>query len=151
MKQTPKEIKIQSMMEPGAITLSGFLGDDDRHFHAIIEEDENTLSKLNYEVEEITQRMEKLMALAGESFQEPIIVDGHYQVEMELVRGKMICPFMHPGTYTKGLIHLTNLKNNISVKWTPLSVHFIKIHHFFEGKGATFRLDPEKLVKALFE
>ncbi len=151
MKQTLKEIKIQSMMEPGVLTLSGFLGIDNRHFHAIIEEDEMALSKLNYTAEAIAERMQELMNLAGESYQESILVDGHFKIEVDYVRGKIICPFGHTGAIAKGLIQLTNLANQITVKWTPLSVHFIQVHHFFEGKGSVFRLEPETLVKALFE
>ena len=138
-------------MEPGNLTLSGFLGTDDRHYHEIIQDDENILEKLGHTPEEIAERMQKLMDLAGDVYEEPITVDGHYQIEIQLVRGRMICPFAHPGAYRKGIIYLTNLKNNLSVKWTPLSVHFIQSHHFFEGEGSVFRLDPETLVKAIFE
>jgi hypothetical protein len=151
MKQTPKELAIQAMMEPGVLSLSGFLGTDDRHFHEIIADDENTLNRLDYEAEQITQRMEKLMELAMDAYQEPMIVEAHFQIEIESLRGKMRCPFIHPGAYDKGIIHLTNLSNNITVKWTPLSIHFIKTHHFFEGKGSPFRIEPELLIKAIFE
>jgi hypothetical protein len=151
MKQSPKEAAVQALMEPGVLSLSGFLGNDDRHYHAIIEEDEKTLNRLNYEVEEITQRMEHLMELGADAFQEPMTVEDHFQIEIQTVRGKMRCPFIHPGSYNKGIISLTNLSNHISVQWTPLSLHFIKVHHFFEGKGSPFRLDPEILIKAIFE
>jgi hypothetical protein len=151
MKQTPQEIKIQSMMEPGALTLSGFLGTDDRHYHAIIEEDENTLTELKRTAEEIAERMQQLMSFVVDTFEQPVIVEDHYQVEFETVRGKLICPFGHPGAYPKGIVVITNLTNHVTAKWTPLNVHFIGSHHFFEGKGATFRLDPETLVKAIFE
>lgn len=151
MKQSPKEIKIQSMMEPGILTISGFLGSDDRHYHAIIEEDETALNNLPYTAEEIADRMQHLMTLVGDSFQDQVIVEDHYQMEIDTVRGKMVCPFGHPGAYAKGIIELTNLSNLLTIRWTPLSLHFIRTHHFFEGKGSPFRLDPELLVKAIFE
>ena len=58
MKQTPLELRITKKMQPGVITLNGFLGNDDRHFHEIIADDEKTLEKLGYTAEQVAERMQ---------------------------------------------------------------------------------------------
>lgn len=151
MKLTPKEQKIMSRMQPGVLTLSGFLGYDDRHLHQIIEDDDKILMDLSITAEEIANRMQYFTDRTFESYSQPQIIDDHYQVETDVVRGKLPCPFMHPGVYRKAITILKNLNNNLEVRWTSLSIHTIREHSFFEGKGSPFRLDPEVLYRALFE
>jgi hypothetical protein len=150
MKQTPQEIKITARLQPGAITLNGFLGNDDRHFHEIISEDEHILDRLGKTAEEITERLEYFTKASFESFSGPVTIDGIYEVETEVTRGKLPCPFSHPGIYRKTITTLTNTKTGITIRWSGLNIHLIKAHHFFEGKGSNFRLEPDILVHNLF-
>ncbi|MBM4398983.1 MAG: hypothetical protein FJ041_01450 [Candidatus Cloacimonetes bacterium] len=150
MKQTPLEDKITARMQPGVITLSGFLGNDDRHYHAIIEEDEKTLSALGKTADEIANRLEYFTDASFNSFMEPVVIDEIYEVETEVTRGKLPCPFNHPGIYRKTVSTLTNLKTGVTLRWSFLNIHLIREHHFFEGKGSTFRLEPDILVKNIF-
>ena len=41
----------------------------------------------------------------------------------------------------------TNLKEKIS--FPGLILHLIREHHFFEGKGTRYRVDPEDVVRIL--
>jgi hypothetical protein len=150
MKQTPLEIKITARMQPGSITLNGFLGDDERHFHEIIEDDEQTLAAHGKTAEEIADRLEYFTGSSFDSFAGPIILDLVFEVETEVTRGKLPCPFSHPGIYRKTITTLTNTKTGITVRWSGLNIHLIRAHHFFEGKGSAFRLDPALLIKAIF-
>lgn len=150
MKETPLEQKIAKRMQPGVITLGGFLGDDPRHYHEIIEDDEKTLESYGKTAEEIADRMQYFTDLSWTSYDTPQLIENVYQVETEVVRGKIPCPFSHPGVYRKAITVFTNTKLGITVQWTSLSLHMIREHHFFEGKGSAFRLDPELLIKALF-
>jgi hypothetical protein len=150
MKQTPKEQKITARMQPGVITLSGFLGSDERHYHEIIEEDEKVLAASNITPEEIAERLAYFTKLSFDSFQGPVLIDDIFEVETEVTRGKLPCPFSHPGIYRKTVTTLTNLKTGVTITWSGLNIHLIGIHHFFEGKGSAFRLEPEILVKNLF-
>lgn len=150
MKESPLEQRIARKMQPGVLTLSGFLGDDPRHYHEIIEDDEKTLSSLGKTPEEIAERMQFFTDSSWESFDLGIVVEEIFEVETEVTRGKLPCPFSHPGGYRKAVTTLTNTKLGITISWSSLNLHMIKEHHFFEGKGSPFRLDPELLVKALF-
>ena len=58
MKQTPQEKKLYENFKPGKITKEGFLGDDTRHVHDIIEEDAHTLAHLEVTTEQIADRLQ---------------------------------------------------------------------------------------------
>ena len=150
MKQTPKEITIQERLKPGVVSLDGFLGNDNRHYHEIIAEDLEKLKALNITKEEIADRLQYFTDLALMNNDEEAIIDDIYQVHYLTERGKMASPFMDRGLVAKGSITLANTLNNLKVCWTPLNISMIRNHGFFEGKGATHRLEPETLVKAIF-
>ena len=150
MKQTPKEITIQERLKPGVVSLDGFLGNDNRHYHEIIAEDLEKLKALNITKEEIADRLQYFTDLALMNNDEEAIIDDIYQVQYLTERGKMASPFMDRGLVAKGSITLVNTLNNLKVCWTPLNISMIRNHSFFEGKGATHRLEPETLVKAIF-
>ena len=137
-------------MQPGVITLSGFLGTDARHYHEIIEADEKTLEALGKTAFELADRLEYFTKASFESFMGPITIDGIYEVETEITRGKLPCPFGHSGIFRKTVTTLTNTTNQITVRWTALNIHLIREHHFFEGTGSTFRLEPDILIKAIY-
>lgn len=150
MKQTPKEERIARRMQPGVLTLNGFLGSDTRHYHEIIADDEKRLAALGKSPEEIAERMQYFTDISWDSFEGGIEVDGKYIVETEVVRGKLPCPFAHAGIYRKAVTILTNKQTGKTLRWSSLNLHLIKEHHFFEGIGSPFRLEPEELVKQLF-
>jgi hypothetical protein len=150
MKQTPEEKKIEAKMQPGVLTLKGFLGNDSRHLNEIIEADEQMLQKIGKTTLEIAERMKYFTDLAFENYDGSVLADNQYEVEYRSVRGKVVCPFPDPGTFQKGFVLFRNIKKNILLKWTPLSIHMIEKHGFFEGKGSENRLDPEMLAEGLF-
>jgi hypothetical protein len=43
-----------------------------------------------------------------------------------------------------------NLRTGKTIRWSLLGIHMIEEHGFFEGRGATFRLDPKELVNVVF-
>jgi len=151
MKQTPQEKKIQKNMQPGVITLSGFLGNDNRHYHDIIDEDRRTLEKLSITPEEIADRLQYFTDLAWDSYDGSIIIDDVYQVEYKSYRGRIPCPFPHAGMYPKGTITLKNLNCGKEICWTPLNIHLIREHCFFEGKGSPHRIEPSEVIQILFK
>ena len=150
MKETLKEAKIRSRMMPGALTITGFLGTDQRPLAEIIAADEQELKKLNRSVEEIAERMKYFSNATFDAYNNTVVIDDTYEVHTESTKGTMTCPYGHGGLYRKYVTTLTNRKNNLTVRWNAIDIHLIEAHHFFEGKGSPFRLELEILVKALF-
>ncbi|HPR17383.1 MAG TPA: hypothetical protein PLD62_03980 [Candidatus Cloacimonadota bacterium] len=150
MKENPQDKKIQQNLQPGELSAEGFLGEDKRSFFAIIEEDESTLEKLELTKEQVADRLQYFTDLAFESFDGALIIDEKYEVRYFSVRGKLICPFGHPGVFRKGQITLQNLQNSHRIVWTPLNIHLIREHGFFEGKNSKHRLEPVFLKETIF-
>ena len=150
MKATAQELKIRQRMQPGVITLGGFLGADTRPLNEIIEDDANALARTGYTARELAERMDYFTKASWDSFQDFALIDGIWQAETEIHRGFLPCPWGHKGIHRKAITNLTNTREGISVCWSSLNIHLIREHGFFEGRGSTFRLEPEVLAKALF-
>lgn len=151
MKITPQELKTTQRMQPGVITLSGFLGSDTRPLNEIVADDAATLARLERSPHEIAKRMESFTKASWDSYLDETLVEDKYLVQTEVYRGRLPCPYGHSGIFRKAITKLTNQSNGLSVVWTSLNIHLIMAHGFFEGRGSVFRLDPQTLVKAIFE
>jgi len=150
MKLTPQQIKIQERMQPGVITITGFLGNDLRMFPEIIEDDRRILENIGISERKLAERMRYFTDKAYSAYDETILIDDNFEVNYHTVRGKILCPFIHPGGFPKGVITLKNLRRNLIITWTPLNINLIGEHCFFEGKGSKNRLEPHILTQALF-
>jgi hypothetical protein len=150
MKETPKNKQIFKNLRPGQLSIDGFLGDDKRHYFEIICSDRIELDRLDLTTKTIADRLQYFTDAAFESYDGSVIIDEKYEVDYVSYRGKLICPFIHQGVYRKGSITLKNLEKDIEICWTPLNIHMIREHCFFEGKGSVHRLEPAILKEALF-
>ena len=150
MKQMPREELIQDRLKSGAVTLDGFLGDDNRHYHDIIAEDIEKVKALGKTNEEIAARMQALTDKAFEFADEESTIDEIYRVRYQTERGKVMSPFMDNRFLPKGVVYLVNTSNNLSINWTPLNIYMIQKYGFYEGRGAVHRLEPELLIRAIF-
>ena len=150
MKETPQDKETMKNLMPGQMSIDGFLGEDKRHFNQIICSDRVKLDNVDLTTKMIADRLQYFTDAAFESYDGSVIIDKKYEVDYESFRGKLICPFSHPGVYRKGLIKLKNLENGIEMSWTPLNIHMIREHCFFEGFGSIHRLEPKVIKEALF-
>lgn len=150
MKQTPEEKRVQNRMQPGELTLEGFLGNDTRHYHEIIEEDENTLKRLGITHIQIADKLQELTDSAFECYDGFLRLENDVTVEYISVRGKLPSPFTGEKPAAKGVIRYFDPHLNIRLNWTPLNIQMIRNHGFFEGKGSANRLDPVLLYEVFF-
>ena len=149
MKQTPEYNAIQQQMQPGIITLEGFLGTDSRNLIDIIAHDEVSVHQLNITHQDIASRMQYFRDAGLDGLGEFLKIDGHYEVRVDSVRGKLPSPFGGPGMYEKVNTTVRNMNINKEVVYTDLHIHFVKDHGFYEGEGSAYRLEPELLAKTL--
>lgn len=148
MKQTPDMDRIQAEMLPGRISRDGFLGDDSRTLSEILDADAATVRGLGLAHRDIAARMVELSRAGEKGLGEAIDVPPCFQVRVFSVRGKMPCPF-HDGIYPKTNTWVMNTETGADVTYTDLGMHMIEAHGFYEGRGSTFRCDPEELASIL--
>ena len=142
MKPTPEERELRKNFESGSMTRDGFLGDDDRHVHDIIEADARALLRLGITREALADRLQFFIE-EGKRGLETLVDLGEYSVETVWRRGMMPCPFGERGLHHKIIATVTHKATGRVLRYSQLNVHLIREHGFFEGRGSTFRLDPD--------
>ncbi|HRU27547.1 MAG TPA: hypothetical protein P5082_01145 [Treponema sp.] len=147
MKMNFDERSAYEKMKSGVLTSTGFLGHDTRPLTDIIAADEELFKALGLDFDQVADRLQELAARGAEGLGEPITVDGLYLVKSDEARGRLPCP------YGDGLYH----KNSVSVErgddriiYSDLSLHLLRVHHFCQGQGSPFRLDPVVLKRICF-
>ncbi|MDK2839682.1 MAG: hypothetical protein PWQ83_1248 [Thermosipho sp. (in: thermotogales)] len=149
MKMSPEMIKAQENMKPGVITAEGFLGEDDRNLVDIILQDEQEMAALKLDFDKVAQKLKKLLEVGEKGLGEPITYE-NFEIFVYEARGFLACPF-EDGIFRKKVAVVKNLKNNETIMYSDLSIHLLEKHHFLQGKGSKFRLEPEKIKKVLFD
>lgn len=153
MKMSPELTKAQANMQPGVITSDGFLGDDRRPIVDIIAEDEAEMEREGLEFDHTVSLMRRLMAEGRKGLGEPVTVDGTWIVQVFEARGFLASPF-EDGIFRKVNAQVTRLQDGKptgpSILYSDLSLHLVAQHHFFQGKGSSFRLSPGAIKRVLF-
>lgn len=149
MKQDFNYIKIQQKMRKGLIVRDGFLGDDKRNLIDIIEEDNETVKRIGLTHEKIADVLVEFKKIGEVGLGDLVNYKGYFEIKVETYRGKLPCPFGDKGVFQKNEITVINKKLNEKIVYTELSIHLIKEHGFYQGKGSVYRLDPEKIVQIL--
>lgn len=149
MKETPQEHQLHDNFLPGKITKEGFLGDDPRHVHDIIEADAHTLARLGVTPQQIADRLQYFIEEGKKGLETPVVV-GDFVVTAIWDRGMLPSPFGDPKRlYHKIVATVQNKRLQKEIRFTQLNVHMIRDHGFFEGKGSVFRLEPDAVVEIL--
>jgi hypothetical protein len=153
MKMSPEFTRAQANMRPGVITSDGFLGDDSRPIVDIISDDEAAMERNGLEIGETVALMRRLMDEGRKGLGEPVTVDDRWMVQVFEARGFLASPF-EDGIFRKVNAQVTLLEDGKptgqSILFSDLSLHLIEEYHFFQGKGASFRLSPVSLKRVLF-
>jgi len=149
MKQTVQMREIQERMKPGVITRDGFLGKDRRNLIDMLQEDDAEVKRRNLTHKQIADRMLRFREAGKKGLGEFISVPPHFEVRVDSVRGKLPCPFKHPGLIRKTNITVKNLHSNREITYTDMHIHMIGEHGFYEGRGSSFRLEVKDIVETL--
>lgn len=148
MKKRPEMEYIEKDMEPGRLSLHGYLGDDKRPVEAIIDADRAELKTLGVTCEDIGKKMRRITLKGMEGLGDDVEVDG-FTVEVTEYMGWAGCPFKDNKKAGKRLSNVTNNRTGKSMCWTDVGIHLIKDHCFFQGKGSAFRIEPSEIVEFL--
>jgi len=151
MKQSPQDKKLEQMLRSSKLVADGFMGTDPRTPEEVIREDAAELERLATSAGQVAARMRELTGLARPKLGNTIEIEGKFAVRSEDFKGMLVCPWPHVGRYEKRITTCTRLDTSEKIAWTDLNIHLIEAHGFFEGKGSSFRLEPEDLVRILMK
>jgi hypothetical protein len=138
----------QDFFEPGNLAKDGFLGSDRRSIEEIIRSDREMLQRCGTDNEKIAEVLNRIMDGGKERLESKVEIEGT-MVFVRWDRGMLACPFGEPGLHPKMSAEMTIPPAGKTVRFSRLSVHLIKKHGFFGGKGSPFRLEPDELVRLI--
>lgn len=148
MKNTQIEKDARERMAPGIITARGFLGSDGRTIADIVQADEEAFRRAGIEFEDAADRLEAWKDAGSRGLGESITVENRYLVRSGDARGVLPCPW-EDGAFHKNSVDVTDTRTGATIVYSDLSVHLLRVHHFCQGKGCPFRLEPETLANMM--
>lgn len=149
VKQSPELDRIEQNMRPMCLCQRGFLGYERRKLIEILTDDQGTVNSLGLSHEIIARRLRAITEKARDGWGDSVIVDGKFRVEVNEIRGKIPCPWGHPGLYPKTHVKLEKMETGETLIWSDLGIHLIEEHGFYQGRGSPYRLDPSTVKRIL--
>lgn len=151
MKESPQSKHLEEILKLSNLVAGGFMGDDNRSVSEIIESDTARVEKLGYSLKQVAEKMRQITNKGIAALGSSVDFDEHLEVIVDEAKGQIVCPWPHPGRYDKRVTTVEDKNSGKVVRWSDLNIHLITEHGFFEGKGSAFRVEPEKLVKIIFD
>ena len=150
VKESPQNKKLEEMLRSSKLVAGGFLGDDTRSISEIIDSDISDISRLDYTVEQIARRMREITNKAILFLGNWSEIDKKRLAKVDEAKGSLVCPWPHSGRFAKRVTTVKLTETGHTIKYSDLNIHLIEVHGFFEGRGATFRIEPKTLIKMIF-
>jgi len=148
MKQTPQEQQIAARMAPGVLSREGFLDGDRRALAEIIDTDRSAVESAGLTGEQLADGLEAVLKAAMAAMGREVAVGG-WTARYREAMGRIPCPWGGCGVFPKGEVEMTQPTGGGVLRFTPLSVHLIRRHSFYQGRGTRYRLEPLVLARAL--
>jgi hypothetical protein len=139
---------IESNFLPGALSRDGFLGDDKRTIPEIIGEDGKDLARLGTNPEAVANFLQSLID-EGKRGLEGSVGYGGLTIRLDWARGLLSCPFGDPRLLPKITATVTDGSSGRMFRFSQLTVHLIREHGFFGGRGCPFRVEPMQVVELI--
>lgn len=149
MKLTPQESRITQRMAPGALCREGFLRGDGRDLPEILDADASAVAALHLTHERIARRLEEVLQAAMAHLGAPVRLGEHLTARFRESMGRIPCPWGGCGVFAKGEVELADDRTGRTVCFTPLSVHLVGRHGFYQGRRSRYRLEPAELARLL--
>lgn len=150
VKQSPHLDRVEETMH-GIGTLGTFMGSDLRKLYEILTDDHDVICSLGLTHDIVAARLEDITRKAKEALGDVIEIENRYEVKAEEARGSVPCPWQHPaGLFRKSRMELRDLRTGRKLLWTDLSIHMIRAHGFYQGRGSPYRLEPRDIKNVLF-
>ncbi len=148
MKRTPEFQRIVERMAPGVLCRDGFLGTDPRPLEEILEADRSAVVGLGASHEALAGRLQDIYDRTRAELGRPLDLGGGLTAVFREGMGRIPSPWPGDGIFAKGDVELTT-PDGATLRFTALSIHLIRAHGFYQGRGAPYRLEPTQLAELI--
>ena len=148
-RRAPLEAELYVRLGPSRISALGFLGQDPRDFEEIVADDARSLERLGVTRTQLVQSLNEVYERALAAGEDPVDVGQGVVAECLECRGRTPSPFPGEGTFPKHQVRMYRKDGPEALIITPLALHLIERHGFFQGVGSPYRIDPDKVVAML--
>ena len=148
MKELPEEHRVVERMAPGILCREGFLGSDRRSLQDILDADRSAVQAAGSSHAQVAQRLEEILHDTIAALGRPVQISSHLTATWHEGMGKIPCPWAD-GMFHKGQMELSDRRTARRVFVTPLSIHLIAGHGFYQGRGGRYRIEPDEIVRML--
>jgi hypothetical protein len=149
VKLTPDDERVLERMAPGALTRDGFLGDDPRPLSEILAADDAAVARLGLTHAAIAAALQRALEAARGAFGRPVALTADLTAIFSEALGRIPSPWPGEGLFPKGEVELSDARSGRTIRYTPLSVHLVARHGFYQGRGSRYRLEPEEVCRLL--
>ena len=147
MKPTPEETRIAERMAPGVLCRGGFLAGDGRTLRDILDADAATVERLHLTHRAIAARLAEVLRSARDALGATVEIPRIGRAGFHEAMGRIPCPWGRCGLLPKGEVELAVSRTGEVLRFTPLSVHMIAEHGFYQGRRSRYRLEPAKIAQ----
>ena len=149
MKRSPAEEELIQSLGPSKFSAQGFLGHDTRPIDEIISADQRKLDRIGVSINTLVDGLKAVYRQARQAYGAEIqITPGVFTTFYES-RGRVPSPFKTNGVFEKGEALVREKESGQHIIITQLGIALIERHHFFQGLGSRYRIDPEVAVRLL--
>jgi len=149
MKESPQMRKLETILRSSKLVAGGFMGTDTRSSSEIIEADAALISRSGFTAKQTAARMQEITDISKVALGNWVDLDENRRARVDEAKGVIVCPWPHPGRFAKRVTIVNLIESDETIHWSDLNIHLIAEHGFFEGKGSTFRIEPDILAKII--
>lgn len=149
MKRSPAEDELIQSLGPSKFSAEGFLGHDTRPVDEIIFADERKLDRLGIAIQTLVNTLKAIYQQAQQAHGAEIQIKPGVFATFYESRGRVPSPFKTDGVFEKGEAVAREKETGQQMIITQLGIALIERHHFFQGIGSRYRIDPEVAVRLL--
>lgn len=149
MKETPQDKSLEERMGASKFSGEGFLGSDHRPVDEIIASDMHTLRELDIPISRLHAALREAFEKARAAFGGDVEIRPGLTAVAHESMGRIPSPFQGDGVFEKGDVVLTDSATGEEIVLTALGLSMIEKHHFFQGRGSRYRVDPAQAARLL--
>lgn len=138
--------ELEARMRPNAMSMAGFLGPEESLIDILTVDNDFVLSRGNTH-QQLATPLKYAIALYCKQMGDTFEYNGQsYKMDVTSWRGLQQSPFSD-NTYASSDMRVTNTSNGSSIQFSFLLPEMIERYGFYEGKGTSYRLEPEDILE----